>query len=231
MNHFVVSAALASLSSFVAAVCLWLKGSARPANRLGGLYWFSIAFWASFVGSQPHSITMLSPFWWGWLLHLGCTFIPVLLFHYTIVLTNQRSQALRVALKLSYLLTTVFNLLNLVTSTFTHGMAYRDTYAYPVPSFVFPVYFILFVALVIWSTALMVRYLPSVPSPERSAFKFLLITHVFAYLGGIDNFLIMVDIRLFPLYPYGLYMIPLYALAAISVAAQRRAPILSTSPT
>jgi hypothetical protein len=45
--------------------------------------------------------------------------------------------------------------------------------------------------------------------------KLLLTTHILAYLGGMDNFLIMVDIRLPPLYPYGLYLIPPYAVATM----------------
>ncbi|HXV28380.1 MAG TPA: hypothetical protein VD913_05370, partial [bacterium] len=37
-------------------------------------------------------------------------------------------------------------------------------------------------------------------------FNLVLISHCLAYLGALDNFLIMADIRIFPLYPFGLYL-------------------------
>ena len=39
-----------------------------------------------------------------------------------------------------------------------------------------------------------------------------ILLHSLAYMGGMDNFLIMADIRLHPLYPYGLYAVVPYAL-------------------
>ena len=220
MNHFTLSAALAAASAFLAAGYTWFLRPSRRTNRLFALYWLSIAFWAFFVGTQARTIPILSGFWWGWLLHLGCTFIPVLLFHSVVVFTNQKGSTLRNALKASYAITIFFNLLNLWSGLFTSQTIYRDAYAYPKPALFYPFYFILFVVLVVWSTVLLIQHLSSLSSFERNLLKLVLVTHVLAYMGGMDNFLIMVDVRLPILYPYGLYAIPLYALVT-SYGARR----------
>ena len=226
MNHFTVSALLASVAAFLAGGYVWFLSPSRRTNRLFALYWLSMAFWAFLVGTQAHTIPMLSGFWWGWFLHLGCTFIPVLLFHAVIVFTNQNDSRLRKALKASYAITILFNLLNLGPGVFTGQTIYRDAYAYPKPALFFPLYFILFVVLVVWSTLLLIQRLPLLSSPEKNLLKLILATQVLAYIGGMDNFLIMVDVRLPGLYPYGLYAIPLYALVT-SYGARR---LFKTAP-
>lgn len=228
MNHFIVSASLASLSSFIAAISVWLLNPTRRFNRLLAVYWLSIGFWSFFVGSQFQTINWLSPFWWGWFLHLGCTFIPVLLFHFVIAFTEERRPVARQALIVSYAITITFNLVNLWTAVFTNGTAYRDAYAYPQPALLYPLYFLLFVTLLAWGTLLLIRYLPSLPVAKRHILKFLLVTHVLAYIGGMDNFLIMVDLRVPPLYPYGLYLVPPYSLATIYAVYRHRLLEVST---
>lgn len=215
VNHFIFSASLTSLASFIAAISVWLLNPTKRLNRFLGVYWLSIGFWSFLVGSQFRTINLLSPFWWGWFLHLGCTFIPVLLFHFVIAFTNEKRPAVCRALIVSYAITIAFNLLNLWTAIFTNGTTYRDAYAYPQPALLYPLYFLLFVMLVAWGTLLLIRYLPSLPVSERAALTFLLVTHVLAYMGGMDNFLIMIDLRISPLYPYGLYLIPPYALTTM----------------
>ena len=222
MNHFIVSASLSSFFSLLAAAVMWMLAPSSKAHKVAAVYWFSISFWAFFVGSQVHTIQRLSPFWWGWFLHLGCTFIPVLMFHFAVVFTGQKSQAVRLGLMAGYVITVAFNLLNLWTNVFTSDTVYRDAYAYPKPALLYPAYFVLFVALVAWGTILLIRHLPALSEAKRSALKLFLVTHVLAYTGGMDNFLIMADIRIPPLYPFGLYLIPPYALAAIYVASWHR---------
>ena len=224
MNHFVLSAALSSLFAFTAAVFTWLKNPSRRLNQISGLYWFSMAFWAFFVGTQPYIIELFSAFWWGFFLLLGCTFIPVLLFHFVISWTRQNTPVLRKTLAISYGMTVLFNLLNLWTTSFTNGTSYRDVYAYPTPAALFSLYFVLFVVLVVWSTLLLIQHLPKLPLKKQQVLKVWIATHTLAYLGGMDNFLIMIDVRISPLYPFGIYFIPLYASMAIYAAWRYHLP-------
>jgi len=219
MNHFTFSALLASLFSFLASLSLFfLITSNVRIKRIMCLYWFSIGFWAFFVGTQSVTISFLSSFWWGWLLILGCTFIPVFFFHLSLVITKQENTTAKRMLIGSYWVTVAFNIFNLLTAFFTGEIVYRDMYAYPKPAFLFIFYFLLFDLLILWGTLLLLRYLRRLTTEKQKCLKLFLITHVLAYCGGMDNFLIMVDVRIPPLYPYGLYVIPFYALATIYVA-------------
>ena len=218
MNHFVISAALTSFFSLITSLCLWRLDPQKQVIRIASIYWFSIAFWAFFVGSQSYTINLLSPFWWGWFLHLGCTFIPVLLFHFSLVLTKNNKPTLSRMLTFSYAVTVLFNVLNISTGSFTFGTAYRDAYAYPRPAPLYPLYFFLFVLLVVISTVLMIKALPSLQPTQKKGLTLLLITQMLAYMGGMDNFLIMADVRIPPLYPYGLYLVLPYAFMTLYVA-------------
>ncbi len=222
MNHFTLSASVSSVCALVVAGLVLGLGLRRRVNQIAAWYWFSIGFWAFFVGSQFSTIRLLSPFWWGWLLHVGCTFIPVLMFHFALALTGDTTLASRRGLLVGYALTIVFNLLNLWTSFFTDGTAYRDAYAYPKPAIAYPLYFLLFVVMVVWGTVRLLRHLPRLPRGKQVALRILLLTHLLAYLGGMDNFLIMIDVRIPPWYPFGLYLIPPYAIAMAYAAWSTR---------
>jgi len=110
-------------------------------------------------------------------------------------------------------MTLIFNILNLSTKIFTSEIVYRGAYAYPQPALLYPLYFILFMMLVVGGTYFLFVDLSRLVLWKKASVKFLLLAHLLAYVGGMDNFLIMVDIRLPVLYPYGLYPIPFYSLA------------------
>ena len=120
---------------------------------------------------------------------------------------------MRITIRAGYGIAVFFVLLNSITPFFTHGIAYRDTYAYPCPALLYPLYFLFFVLLIVWGTVRLMRAVDEFSTKERPFLILFLVVHVLSYVGGIDNFLIMADIRLFPLYPFGLYLVPLYAVA------------------
>lgn len=218
MNHFTVSALLTSV--FSVAVCLYAlthRNGGRRVNRFLALYWCSIASWSFFVGLQAWFLVSIPATLWGWLLHLGALCVPATFFHFTLVLT-QRVAKSRAALVIVYGLTALFLLLNSFTRIFTNGIAYREGYAYPIPALLYPVFFVTFVSFVSWGTVLMLTHLRSIHSERRAPFIIFLIFHLLACLGGMDNFAIMWDIKIFPLYPFGLYAVVLYACTAIYAA-------------
>lgn len=215
MNHFTFSALLTSTLSI--AVCFYAlarKNGGRQVNRLLALYWLSIASWSFFVGLQALWLALIPETLWGWLLHLGVLFIPATFFHFSLVLT-QRVAKNRAPLLTAYGLTALFLLLNSSTRIFTHGVAYREGYAYPIPALVYPLFFASFVVFVVWGTILAFTHLRSVHAERKAAFAIFLASHLLACVGGMDNFAIMWDVRIFPLYPFGLYAVVLYACAAI----------------
>lgn len=218
MNHFILSAGLTFAFSLLTSIAAFLKRKEGKNYGIFSLYWLSIAFWGFTVAFQFQLLIKVSGFIWGWFLHLGCVFIPVLFFHVAVRLSKR--QGYRGWVFLAYLIAIIFNLLNAFTPIFTHGVSQRAAYAYPTPALIYPLYFFFFVVLIIWGTLLLLT--SKEPSlAKRGLFAAFLITHILACTGGMDNFLIMWDINLFPLYPYGLYMVPPYAIASLRLLARR----------
>ncbi len=215
MNHFTFSALLTSILSFVA--CLYALQNThdnKRVSRIFALYWFSIAFWSSTVGFQRFLLARIDENVWGWFLHFGVLFIPTLFLHFSVKLTQTTAKN-RGVLFVAYSLTFLYLFLNSFTKIFTKEIAHRDAYAYPTPALLYPVYFGSFVVFIVWGTILILKFLPSVPAGKRGSIGIFLLFHCLAYLGGMDNFAIMWDIRIFPFYPFGLYAVPLYACASI----------------
>ena len=163
------------------------------------------------MGLQYQLLRLLPGHVWGWFLHLGCVFIPVLFFHVAVFYSKNSYEKI-LALKISYIVATIFIFLNTFTPFFTRGISYRDLYAYPTPAILYPLYFIFFVSLICWGTFLMFKRMKELSSDVRKWMKLFLLFNILAYIGGMDNFLIMADIRIFPLYPFGLYLVFPYAI-------------------
>lgn len=209
MNHFTFSACVASISTLIATIIFL----ARPSklDKLTGIYWFSISFWAFTVGWQAWILKLIPDYIWGWFLHLGCVTIPALFFHFACAYSGHDKEKPHL-IKGAYLITATYLLLNTFTKLFTYGTTYRDFYAYPTTQPVYPLYFITFILMIVVGTIFMV-FPKRVMSPTAKKWLYVfIVVHSIAYTGGLDNFFIMADLRIPPLYPYGLYPILPYAL-------------------
>ena len=208
MNHFVFSASLAFFSTLIAGLFFVFKKGETA--RIFGLYWLSITFWSFTVAFQYQLLKFVPDYIWGWFLHLGCIYIPVFFFHFAIYYSGYLQDEL-LALKISYAIATVFILFNTFTPFFTYHTVYTDAYAYPRPAILYPLYFVFFVSVVLWGTILLIRPKRKLSDVSRNRLLLFLILNGLAYSGAVDNFLIMADIRIFPLYPFGLYFVTPYA--------------------
>lgn len=157
------------------------------------------------MGLQVQWLSWISADLWGWFLHLGCIFVPVIFFHFAVRFSGDGESWILVVV--AYLAGLVLVLLNTFSDSFTEGTVYREVYAYPKPSLLYPLYIIFFQLIGIWATVLIFRMKSMLPLDARAFLYLFLVVHLLAYAGSMDNFLIMYDIRFFPLYPYGLYFI------------------------
>lgn len=205
MNHFVFSAFLVFLAASVAG-SYFAFAKKNPGEQSFGFFWLSIAFWTFFVGAQSELLKWMSSFAWGWFLHTGCIFVPILFLHFTLRLTKQMER-LSWCLKLAYLIGLIFVLLNTFTGLFTGETIYRDYYAYPKPAVLYPLYIAFFQLAGAGTLILLLQWGQKLSRSTKVTFYLFLVVHVLAYIGSMDNYLIMYDLRIFPLYPYGLYLV------------------------
>lgn len=211
MNHLILSANFVSLLTFILGLSTILKGSRNEVNLTFALYSWSITLW-SLCFAKLHTVPPEWAIWWGRFLHLGCTFIPVLFLHFAWVLSGLKKNEWKITIV--YAIALGYNLLNLIPGVFTGEIVYRSGYAYPRPiGLIYFSYLLFFVTLVVSGLVMLYKMLPRLPQGEARWLRMFIILTLCGYLGGMNNFLIMIDVRLFPLFPYGLYAIVLYCVA------------------
>jgi hypothetical protein len=179
-------------------------------------YSWSIALW-SFCFTQLPSVPAPWDLWYGRLLHLGCIFIPVLFYHFSLAVAGADKQAKGTILA-AYAVAVTYNVLNLFPGLFTAEIVQRVGYAYPRP--IGPLYFsyfIFFALLVGFGLAALQKAVRSVAGDQAEGIRLFMALTLLGYLGGLNNFLIMIDVQLFPLFPYGLYLVAIYGVGAMYV--------------
>ena len=209
MNHFIFSAFVVCIVTLGVSL-YWVFKQRNALNQWFGLFWLAVAFWTYFVATQAELLRWIPGRLWGWVLHIGCIAVPVFFFHFTLHLSNRRKQY-ALALKAVYGLALIFILLNTFADLFTGKIIYRDFYAYPKPALLYPLYITFFQVMGIWTLILLLQVRQRIPEKLRKVLYVYISLHLLAYVGSMDNFLIMYDIRFFPIYPYGLYLIIPYA--------------------
>jgi len=223
MNHYILGIALACAAMATVGLLSILKNATDKLHWQFGIYFLSIALWSFTVAVSPHTPQFASwlDFLWSRTLHVGCIFIPVLFFHFAVTFANARAQGKW--LPFAYGIAVLFNLLNIFTTTFTRETAYRVQYSYPRPVAPLYLFYVAFFFVLVIATLVILWNARRQCSSQRATVLLLfLIASAMGYFGGVDNFLIMIDVRLFPLYPYGGYLIFLYAVTAGVLIFRRR---------
>lgn len=206
MNHFLFSAVLIFLLALPVSFYFISKPGAR---RYFGFFWFAVAFWTFFVGFQFPIIERISAGTWGWWLHIGCISVPIVFYHFSLIWTGNPKRSL---LRVGYGLFLAFVLLNTLTDLFTGKSEFRIFYHYPKPSILYPLYILYFQVYGILATWQIFELRKQIFASGRKLLYLFLGVHLLAWVGAMDNYLIMYDKLIFPLYPYGLYLIFAYLL-------------------
>lgn len=216
MNHLILSGSWTSLLTFILGLFALLRGPRKKTNQMFTCYSWSIALW-SFCFTQLPSVPAPWDLWYGRLLHVGCVFIPVLFYHFAMALAGAEKQA-KGAILAAYVIAVTYNLLNLVPGVFTAEIVQRPGYAYPKPiGLLYFSYFVFFALLVGFGLAALRKAVRSIADEQAKGLRLFMVLTLLGYLGGLNNFLIMIDVQLFPLFPYGLYLVAIYGVAAMYV--------------
>ncbi|MCM8826790.1 MAG: hypothetical protein NC904_04650, partial [Candidatus Omnitrophica bacterium] len=173
------------------------------------LYSFSISLWSLCV--TKFIPTFKDPtLFWGRLLHFGAILIPAFFVHFVFEFLQEEN---RWILILIYTTTFIFLSFNFFTKLFIKGVTNKPFYSYPTPSLIYPFYFGFFIFCVFFGLYKLFKALLLTTGSKRNQIKYLLWSSLLGYLGGFKNFIILVGLEIFPIYPYGTYTIPLYVLA------------------
>ena len=208
-NHFTFSSLITAITTFVLGLFVLFKGRwRRSLYVIFALYSFSIAWW-SFCATKFTPDFQDSYLIWGRLLHLGAILIPAFFIHFVFEFLEEKNKKIILP---CYLTAGIFLGFNFFTRLFIKGITNKASYSYPTPSIIYPFYFAFFVVCVIFGLYKLFKASLIMTGFKRNQIKYLLWSSLIGYIGGFKNFMILVGLEIFPIYPYGTYAIPIYVL-------------------
>ena len=209
MSQYSLSCYITSFATFFIAIIVFFYNKKSKINIIFLLYSLSISEWsfltASYALTSSQELSLLC----ARTMHIGVSFIPVLFFHFCLVLLNLYEQN-KNKLFIGYSLCAVLIILSLTTSTLVLRVRPKLGYNYFMDAGVlYPALIGYFTVYVILGMRLLLReYLISVGN-RRNQLKYLLLGSFVGYILGSSNFLPVYDISVFP-YPFGSYAITFY---------------------
>jgi signal transduction histidine kinase len=210
-NHFIVSAYCTSLTTLVLAFFVLGRDVSKRLYQLFFAYTLSIALWSFAVSRFTPDISSSSAFYWGKILHFGAIMIPIFFLHFVFVFLDTINNE-KWVLSIAYLFGIAFQLLNLFTPWLISGTSYKDLYSFPTPGITYPFFFAFFVLCVLYGLFSLLRAYVGSKGIVKNQLIYLIFGSIIGYTGGLDNFAITIDLRIFPLYPFGAYGIAIYTL-------------------
>jgi signal transduction histidine kinase len=222
-THIGLSALLTSVTTAALGSFVLLKNSRSSLYRVFSLYSFSIALWSAFLASHVFTENRQFAILTGKYLHVGAAFIPVMFVHFVSEFFGDRKQIInRIFLVVLYLIACVFVVL-CINGTLVSDVAPKYEVKYLMIANPGYIYLIIFFSLcVAWGLSRLVRGYVAAEGLRKNQLKYLLFGSVLGYAGGVDNFLYLYDVLIFPLFPYGTYAIPIYVSSTAYAIAQYR---------
>jgi two-component system, NtrC family, sensor kinase len=221
--HIGFSAALTSLTTAGLGFFVGLKNPDSRLYRVFSLYSFSIALWSAFLALHAFASNSDVADFTGRYLHVGASLIPATFVHFiTEFFTDDEHRKRKVFVCCVYAVALI--LMVLCTSGVLvapgesrYGIAHLMVAKTGYISLV-----IFFIACAAYGLVrLLLGYLRA-EGLRKNQIKYLLFGSMIGYFGGLDNFLYLYDITIYPLFPYGTYAIPLYVSSTAYAIVQYR---------
>jgi signal transduction histidine kinase len=223
MNTIGLSSLLTALTTGALGAFVRFKNPNLKLYRIFSLYSFSISAWSFFVSVQVyannHQLALLAARG----LNLAAVFIPVLFLHFVAEFFTAKKQTVtRVAIPILYGVSLSFGILSAAGYLVTDVAPKYDLNYLMVPSGGYIFLVIFFVCCVLWGLLKLFNGYLEAGGVKRNQIKYLLIGSIFGYAGGLNNFLILYDVAIFPIHPYGNYAILAYVLSMAYAIVQHR---------
>ncbi|HZH81534.1 MAG TPA: ATP-binding protein [Phototrophicaceae bacterium] len=222
-THIAFSAALTSLTTAILGIFVLLRDYRSRVYRVFSFYSLAITAWsgtlAVHVWSSDRSFAILT----GQYLHIGAALIPVLFVHFVLEFFGETQRKLA-----KLFLPVLYGIALILMFLCIKGVLVSDV----APKFGIPYLMIanrgysvlvaFFVLCAIWGLLHIWRAYRYADGLRKNQLKYLLFGSLLGYAGGVDNFLYLYDVTIFPLFPYGTYAIPIYVTSTAYAIAQYR---------
>jgi two-component system, NtrC family, sensor kinase len=221
--HIGISAALTSVTTAALGSFVLLKDTKSSLYRVFSIYSFSITVWSSLLALHVFTANRSVAEFTARYLHVGATLIPTLFVHFVLqFFSNRKRKTVNLLVAPLYVVTAILMFL-CINGTLVSEVAPKYGIKYLMVANRGYIYLVLyFIACAAWGlSTLFLGYLKA-EGVRKNQIKYLLFGSLLGYFGGLDNFLYLYDITIFPLFPYGSYAIPIYVSTTAYAIAQYR---------
>ncbi len=211
MNHFAVSSLLVFLSSIFSVIFVFLSHPRTKVKKIWSLFSLFVGLWATGIFFSAVTKTEEIALFSSRFGNLFALFIPVLFSHFVLTFTNQLERKYNL-LKFHYLVTIIYFFVSFFAPhLFVSSISQKLGIFYANPGKIH-ILFPLFYAWIVISSLkyLYIDYKTCASLQKRNQLKYVSWGTAIGFLGGGTTFLLVYD---FSIYPYGIYLIPIYVIA------------------
>ncbi len=210
--QYKISCLLTTIFTILIGSFVFSRNVKSKTNKIFLYFSLSIALWSIFLffnlGAQAKDTAVL----FVKLLHIFSLLIPVFFLHITLILTRQITKRLKIlypAYTFSFFLIT---LIAFLPRELYLTAEYREHFGFfvCVPGPFYPVHLIFAIGVIILAWALSLKPFFLSEGIEKQRLKYFLISTLIGWSGGLTNYFINYNIRIFPFYPFGNYTILAY---------------------
>jgi hypothetical protein len=210
-EHFILSLLVTGIVVFGLGIFVFLRNIKKEVNVTFALYSFSISWWCFTQIGNVYGPTLELSWFWARVEQSGVVFIPTFFIHFVIAFLGLKEK--RKVLKFCYIFSTLFALLfgtNLLARSAERKF---NVINFGEPGILYPILITYFIAGTAYGLyELFKRYRISTGN-FRNQLKYLCWSSLFGYLGGSSSFLLVYNISIPVLNPFGTYLVAVYDLA------------------
>lgn len=209
--NFIIALWVTAITTFCIGIFVYWKNPKARLNRIFALYSWSISWWGFcqiWLVACDSRVTALI---WARIEQVGVFFIPTLFIHFVITFLGLKNKGF--LLKLYYGISIFFA--TLCPTRYMMADAVPKFYVkhFATPGFAYPFAVFFFFAITAYGLyELFKEYLHS-SGARRNQMKYLVWSSLVGYIGGGANFLLVFDINIPFLNPFGTYSLPVYVAA------------------
>lgn len=212
MRLYAISLAVSGVTTLILGLIIYLRHRSARLNRLFLAFTAVIFVWNASLFFNVLASGARDAFFWVRLLHLAAALLPAIFLHLILELTETLKQKLP-QLRLAYW-ASGFLAACCLLPWFLAGVVWRPAFQFFVaqPGPLYPVFIIGTSAIYAYSYLILMRCYRYARGVRRNQLKYFMLASIIGYAGGYTNYLINYDLKIFPLYPHGNYLIIIYVL-------------------
>lgn len=212
MHLYTFSLLVTAVTTLALGLVIYCYNRRSRLNRLFLAFTLGIFVWNGGLFFNTLAADAAGAFFWVRVLHLGAAILPALFFHLVLELTGQLKQKAAVLRRVYWL--SLAAGLAVLTPWFLKGAVPHSNFnffvAWPGPLY------LLFIAstsaLYFYTYLTLLKAYRFTRGVRRNQLKYFMLASIIGYAGGYTNYLVNYNIKIFPLFPHGNYLIIAYVL-------------------